>query len=122
MLVFGGIELLWYAVEVGKVQSALVAGCRGGAATGINIFTDPFTRAAEYVSETVSRISRFDCAAGDCDIIISESDLTSPEVVWMDCTVHVHYDTITNFIPGMPEEITAQSSQPVAQPLEEEYE
>ena len=30
MLVFGGIELLWYAVEVGKVQSALVAGCRGG--------------------------------------------------------------------------------------------
>ena len=95
MLVFGGIELLWYAVEVGKVQSALVAGCRGGAATGINIFTDPFTRAAEYVSETV---------------------------VWMDCTVHVHYDTITNFIPGMPEEITAQSSQPVAQPLEEEYE
>ena len=32
-LIFGGIELLWYAVEVGKVQSALVAGCRGGAAT-----------------------------------------------------------------------------------------
>tara|TARA_R110001583_G_scaffold70084_1_gene198614 strand:- start:300 stop:725 length:426 start_codon:yes stop_codon:yes gene_type:complete len=122
MLVFGGVELLWYSIEVGKIQSALVAGCRGGAATGINIFTDPFTRAGEYVNETVSRISRFDCMAGDCDIIISESDLSSPEVIWMDCTVHVHYETITNFIPGMPEEITAQSSQPVAQPFEEEYE
>ena len=122
MLVFGGVELLWYAVEVGKIQSALAAGCRGGAATGVNIFTDTFTRAAEYVSETVSKTSRFDCMAGDCDIIISESDLSSPEVVWMDCTVHVHYEPITNFIPGMPEEITAQSSQPVAQPLEERYE
>lgn len=122
MLVFGGIELLWFSIEVGKVQSALVAGCRGGAATGVNIFTDPYTRAAEYISETVSRTSRFDCAAGDCDIVISESDLTSPEVVWMDCTVHVHYQTITNFIPGMPEEITAQSSHPITRPLEEEDE
>ena len=120
MLVFGGVELLWYAVEVGKIQSALTAGCRGGAATGVNIFTDPFTRAAEYVSETVSKTSRFDCMAGDCDIIVSESDLSSPEVIWMDCTVHVHYESITNFIPGMPEEITAQSSQPVARPLTEE--
>ena len=120
MLVFGGVELLWYAVEVGKIQSALAAGCRGGAATGVNIFTDPFTRAAEYVSETVSRTSRFDCMSGDCDIIVSESDLSSPEVIWMDCTVHVHYESITNFIPGMPEEITAQSSQPVARPLTEE--
>ena len=120
MLVFGGVELLWYAVEVGKIQSALTAGCRGGAATGVNIFTDPFPRAAEYVSETVSKTSRFDCMAGDCDIIVSESDLSSPEVIWMDCTVHVHYESITNFIPGMPEEITAQSSQPVARPLTEE--
>jgi len=122
MLVFGGIELLWYAIEVGKVQSALVAGCRGGAATGINMFTDPFDRAGEYISETVSRTSRFDCISGDCDIIISESDLTSPEVVWMDCTVHVDYKTLTNFIPGMPEEITAESSQPITRPLEEEDE
>ena len=120
MLVFGGVELLWYAVEVGKIQSALAAGWRGGAATGVNIFTDPFDRAAEYVSQTVSRTSRFDCMAGDCDIIVSESDLSSPEVIWMDCTVHVHYESITNFIPGMPEEITAQSSQPVARPLTEE--
>ena len=121
-LIFGGIELLWFAVETGRVQSALVAGCRGGAATGVNIFTAPFDRAAEYVSQTVSRTSRFDCMAGDCGIIVSESDLSSPEVIWMDCTVHVHYESITNFIPGMPEEITAQSSQPITLPLEEEDE
>ena len=121
-LIFGGVELLWYAVEVGRVQSALVAGCRGGAATGVNIFTDPFTRAGEYISETVSRASRFNCAAGDCDIVISESDLSAPDVLWMDCTVYVRYEPLTNFVPGLPEEITAQSSQPITRPLEEEDE
>ena len=121
-LVFGGLEILWYSIEAGRVQSALVAGCRGGAATGGNIFVDPFTRAAELVNSTVSRVSRFDCGAGDCDIIISESDLSSPEVLWMDCTVHVNYTTLTSFVPGIPEEITARSSQPIARPLEEEDE
>ena len=121
-LVFGGLEILWYSIEAGRVQSALVAGCRGGAATGENIFVDPFTRAAELVNSTVSRASRFDCGAGDCDIIISESDLSSPEVLWMDCTVHINYTTLTSFVPGIPEEITARSSQPIARPLEEEDE
>jgi|TARA_B100000287_G_C20530550_1_gene740672 hypothetical protein len=121
-LVFGGLEILWYSIEAGRVQSALVAGCRGGAATGVNIFVDPFTRAAELINSTVSRVSRFDCGAGDCDIIISESDLSSPEVLWMDCTVHVNYTTLTSFVPGIPEEITARSSQPIARPLEEEDE
>jgi hypothetical protein len=122
LLIFGGLEVLWYSIEAGRVQSALVAGCRGGAATGVNIFVDPFGRAAELISNTVSRASRFDCGAGDCDIIISESDLSSPEVYWMDCTVHVSYTTLTSFVPGMPEEITARSSQPIATPLEEEDE
>ena len=122
MLVFGGIEVLWLGIEIGKVQSALTAGCRGGAATGINIFTDPFVRAGELISETVSRTSRSNCTAGDCDIVVSESDLSSPEVVWMDCTILVRYETLTNFIPGMPEEITAQSSQPITPPLELEDE
>ena len=121
-LVFGGLEILWYSIEAGRVQSALVAGCRGGAATGVNIFIDPFTRAAELINSTVSRVSRFDCGAGDCDIIISESDLSSPEVLWMDCTVHVNYTTLTSFVHGIPEEITARSSQPIARPLEEEDE
>ncbi len=121
-LVFGGLEILWYSIEAGRVQSALVAGCRGGAATGVNSFIDPFTRAAELINSTVSRVSRFDCGAGDCDIIISESDLSSPEVLWMDCTVHVNYTTLTSFVPGIPEEITARSSQPIARPLEEEDE
>lgn len=124
MLIFGGVELLWYAIEVGRVQSALVAGCRGGAATGINIFADPFVRAAELVGQTVSRVSRFDCSAGDCDIVISESSLSSEEVFWIDCTVYVSYQSLTNFVPGMPEEIVAESSQPVTRPFteEEEYE
>ena len=121
-LVFGGLEILWYSIEAVRVQSALVAGCRGGAATGVNIFIDPFTRAAELINSTVSRVSRFDCGAGDCDIIFSESDLSSPEVLWMDCTVHVNYTTLTSFVPGIPEEITARSSQPIARPLEEEDE
>ena len=121
-LVFGGLEILWYSIEAGRIQSALVAGCRGGAATGVNIFVDPFTRAAELINSTVSRVSRFDCGAGDCDIIISESDLSSPEVYWMDCTVYVSYTTLTSFVPGLPGQITARSSQPIARPLEEEDE
>ncbi len=119
-LVFGGIELLWYAVDVGRVQSALVAGCKGGAQTGVNIFTDPFERAGEFITETVSRASRFNCAAGDCEIIITGSTLTSPEVLWIDCSVRVDYPTLTGLIPGMPSAIIAKSSQPVAQPIEEE--
>jgi hypothetical protein len=122
LLVFGGIEILWYSIEAGRIQSALVAGCKGGAATGVNIFADPYTRAAELINNTVSRSSRFDCGVGDCDIIISESDLSSPEVYWMDCTVHVSYTSLTNFVPGLPGEITARSSQPIARPLEEEDE
>jgi Flp pilus assembly protein TadG len=122
LLVFGGLEVLWYTVETGRINSALTAGCRGGAATGINIFTDPFVRAADYISESVSRNSRFDCSAGACSIIISESDLTTSEVVWMDCRVEVNYNSLTNFIPGMPTLIVATSSQPITRPLEEEDE
>tara|TARA_R110000796_G_C14528660_1_gene431597 strand:- start:559 stop:1002 length:444 start_codon:yes stop_codon:yes gene_type:complete len=122
LLIFGGIELLWYSVETGRVTSALTAGCRGGAATGINIFTDPYTRAADYISETVSRNSRFDCLAGDCFIVISESDLTASDVIWMDCKVEVNYPPLTNFVPGLPTLITATSSQPITRPLEEEDE
>jgi Flp pilus assembly protein TadG len=121
-LIFGGIELLWYSVETGKVTSALTAGCRGGAATGINIFTDPFVRAGEYVSETVSRNSRFNCGAGDCSIVITESDLSAPDVLWMDCRVEVDYTSLTNFVPGLPTLIVATSSQPITRPLEEEDE
>ena len=121
-LIFGGIELLWYSVETGKVASALTAGCRGGAATGINIFTDPFVRAGEYVSETVSRNSRFNCGAGDCSIVITESDLSAPDVLWMDCRVEVNYTSLTNFVPGLPTLIVATSSQPITRPLEEEDE
>ena len=121
-LIFGGIELLWFAVETGKVTSALTAGCRGGAATGINIFTDPFARAGEYISETVSRNSRFNCGAGDCFIVISESDLSTPDVLWMDCRVEVNYTSLTNFVPGLPTLIVATSSQPITRPLEEEDE
>jgi Flp pilus assembly protein TadG len=122
LLIFGGIELLWYSVETGRVTSALTAGCRGGAATGINLFADPFARAADYISETVSRNSRFNCSAGDCFIVISESDLTTPDVIWMDCRVEVNYTSLTNFVPGLPTLITATSSQPITRPLEEEYE
>ena len=121
-LIFGGIELLWYSVETGKVTSALTAGCRGGAATGINIFTDPFVRAGEYVSETVSRNSRFNCGAGDCSIVITESDLSAPDVLWMDCRVEVDYTSLTNFVPGLPTLIVATSTQPITRPLEEEDE
>tara|TARA_R100000234_G_scaffold17751_1_gene9802 strand:+ start:38 stop:466 length:429 start_codon:yes stop_codon:yes gene_type:complete len=121
-LIFGGIELLWYSVETGRIQSALVAGCRGGAATGVNIFTDPLSRAGEYISETVTRNSRFDCGSGDCFIVISESDLSSPDVFWMECRVEVNYESLTNFVPGLPTLITATSSQPIARPLEEEDE
>ena len=122
LLIFGGIELLWYSVETGRVTSALTAGCRGGAATGINLFADPFVRAADYISETVSRNSRFNCSAGDCFIVISESDLTTPDVIWMDCRVEVDYPSLTNFVPGLPTLITATSSQPITRPLEEEDE
>ena len=121
-LIFGGIELLWYSVETGKVASALTAGCRGGAATGSNIFTDPFVRAGEYGSETVSRNSRFNCGAGDCSIVITESDLSAPDVLWMDCRVEVNYTSLTNFVPGIPTVIVATSSQPITRPLEEEDE
>ena len=121
-LIFGGIELLWFTVETGKVNSALTAGCRGGAATGINIFTDPFVRAGEYINETVSRNSRFNCGTGDCFIIISESDLSTPDVLWMDCRVEVNYTSLTNFVPGLPTLIVATSSQPITRPLEEEDE
>ena len=122
LLIFGGIELLWFAVETGRVQSALVAGCRGGAATGVNIFTDPLARAGEYISETVSRASRFNCSAGDCFIVISESDLSTPDVLWMDCRVEVSYESLTNFVPGLPTLIVADSTQPIARPIEDEDE
>ena len=65
MLVFGGIDFLWFMIEIAQVQQAVSSGCRGGAATGVNVYTDPYTRAQELIEETVLRANSYDCSLGE---------------------------------------------------------
>tara|TARA_R110002110_G_scaffold45998_1_gene139537 strand:+ start:84 stop:515 length:432 start_codon:yes stop_codon:yes gene_type:complete len=124
MLVFGGIDFLWLMIETAQVQQATAAGCRGGAATGVNAYTDPYARAQELIEDTLFRTTRYNCSLGGCDVAVTESDLSSPEVLWMRCDLEVSHSSITGFIPGMPDTIAAAAEMPIARPIiiEEEYE
>ena len=124
MLVFGGIDFLWLMIETAQVQQANAAGCRGGAATGVNVYTDPYARAQELIEDTLFRTTRYNCSLGGCDVAVTESDLSSPEVLWMRCDLEVSHSSITGFIPGMPDTIAAAAEMPIARPIiiEEEHE
>ena len=124
MLVFGGIDFLWLMIEVAQVQQAVSSGCRGGAATGVNAYTDPYARAQELIEDTLFRTTRYNCSLGGCDVAVTESDLSSPEVLWMRCDLEVSHSSITGFIPGMPDTIAAAAEMPIARPIiiEEEHE
>ena len=124
MLVFGGIDFLWFMIEIAQVQQAVSSGCRGGAATGVNVYTDPYTRAQELIEETVLRTTRYNCSLGECEVTVAESDLSSPEVLWMKCNLEVDHNNITGFVPGIPDTIAATAEMPIARPIiiEEEYE
>ena len=124
MLVFGGIDFLWLMIETAQVQQAVGSGCRGGAVTGVNAYTDPYERAQELIEETLIRTTRYNCSMGECEVTVAESDLSSPEVLWMRCNLEVDHSSITGFIPGMPDTIGAAAEMPIARPIiiEEEYE
>ena len=124
MLVFGGIDFLWLMIEKAQVQQAVGAGCRGGAATGVNVYTDPYVRAQELIEEALFRTTRYNCSLGECEVTVAESDLSSTEVLWMKCNLEVDHNNITGFVPGIPDTITATAEMPIARPIiiEEEHE
>ena len=111
MLIFGGIDYLWYLLQRYQLTDAVASGCRAGALSAISPHADPGAIAGDTIMSNIGNMGDCDGVAL-CTVFIDDSEGPTDDVWMLECSAEIIYQPLAGMVP-MPVLLTASSIQPV---------
>jgi len=111
-LILGGLDYSWYILQKYVAVDVVSSGCKAGAVTGMDPFSNPMLSAESAIAER-SIASLLSCGAASCYVTVTEIEGYSPSTKQLQCSLEASTVLLSGILPLLPDSVTAESVWPI---------